>query len=298
MLNIVIPTYPPHIKYNNRLLESIQKFSDNREVQINFIISKYDIPTYQKELRIIPNVNLITLSDILRVVENKDLDENNLLYKLKKFNYQSIKKLYGAFFVAQEFGAENVLVLDSENILVRPCNLRNLIDGWLRKKTVLVDRVPGYGIQLAINKRVGEILKKPVNFWGAVQSHWVYNKALMEQMFNEIPVFQSFLGPSIFESILYNAYIYQNSDIQFVDQRSVLEAHMPTVLFHHLKNLQTTVEYAIWGIQHNDDLLDQYIAYLKDSRARLTNVANVDYYTVNRIVNETDVEMLTYMGNP
>lgn len=299
MIQVVIPTYVPHIRHNNRLLESINKYSGHSGVEINFIISKYDAPAYQHMLIKAPNVRVITISDIVRVIENEKIDENRLLIKLKKFNYQSIKKIYGALFAAREFGADDVIVFDSENVLVRTCNFDGVLDRLIRKNTVLVDEVRGYGVQIDINKNVSHVLGKPVNFWGAVQSHWVYNKEIMERLFSEVPIFEALTnGPSIFESVLYNAYAYGNSDLKFVNQRLVLQAHMPTRFFENLRNRQTTVEYPVWGLDQDDELLDSYISFLHDREEPLVNLCNADYYTGNRIVSESKVLLTTYMGNP
>lgn len=298
MINIVIPTYPPHIRYNNRFLESIARFSSFDDIMINLIISKYDVAAYHHMLIPNSNVRLITISDILRAVQGINIDEYKLLHKLKKFNYQSIKKLYGAYFVCQEFEVDNVVVLDSENILVKPCNYARLLDGWIKSKKVLVDQVTGYGIQADINKRVGQILNKDVPFWGAVQSHWIYNKDILNRLFSKVNIWEAMNGSSIFESILYNVFAYNNSDLKYINQRVVLSAHMPGSFFANLKNKQTTVEYPLWGCEYSDDLLEKYIRYLDNTNQDIANVCDADFYSVNRIIGSTDVKQITYMGIP
>jgi hypothetical protein len=126
-MDIVIPTYIGHLEFLKKFLITFDlNCLDKNDIKINLIVSKKEEENF---VNIIPkypslNINIMIMKDLLLKYENEDIDEDVLLEKIGRFNYQSLKKLYGSI----ETGNEYICLFDSECLFIRHFKLQDYIE--------------------------------------------------------------------------------------------------------------------------------------------------------------------------
>lgn len=193
---IVIPTYPAHYDYVKKLLNSIDKYnSDNEVTNIYIIISKY----YQKQMLIQEyktiNILILFLEDIIfKVFKNLDKSEDNI-YSIKnlynqcgRYAYQSIKKLIGARYVTTYLSYDNVYILDSEGLFIRPFSMNLIFNNYLNDKKIYYNSKPCSKFLYNRVRHcaiVNEILKTNILVPGWLLENylWIYEKNILDDFF-------------------------------------------------------------------------------------------------------------------
>ena len=126
-MDIVIPTYTGHLEFLEKFLNTIDlNCLDKKEVKINLVVSKKEEEFFVPLIMKYPALNIIIMimRDLVNKYDCEDIDEDKLLEQIGRFNYQSLKKLYGAI----ETGNEYVCLFDSECLFVREFKLKDYID--------------------------------------------------------------------------------------------------------------------------------------------------------------------------
>lgn len=134
---IIIPTYINHFHYIENLLKSINTFVlDIKEFDICFILSSKEekklfdktFSKYRKKLSIFT----YNIEDILSSY-GISISSENLLKDIGKYSYQTIKKLYGIFYLQYN----QAYIMDSESLFICQVNVNSLFEDYFRNPFVL-----------------------------------------------------------------------------------------------------------------------------------------------------------------
>ncbi len=214
----VIPTYPHHFSCNEMFLESFSQFCvDPDHVDINFILSENDIKSFMSisgrfnHLKI----RLWTLKEILEK-NGITVDEVELLSRIGKYNYQSIKKIYSCYTLKYE----ETIVLDSENVFVRPFEVKSIFDKASKRVIFTDDNIP-LDVQKEVTKNCYKILggfETDYNKWMFNTSYWYYDLKSVKDLFEYVKevcnqrlfyVLCDHRYAPMFEAVLYNWFVYK-----------------------------------------------------------------------------------------
>ena len=134
---IIIPTYINHFHYIENLLKSINTFVlDIKEFDICFILSSKEekklfdktFSKYRKKLSIFT----YNIEDILSSY-GISISSEILLKDIGKYSYQTIKKLYGIFYLQYN----QAYIMDSESLFICQVNVNSLFEDYFRNPFVL-----------------------------------------------------------------------------------------------------------------------------------------------------------------
>ena len=126
-MDIVIPTYNGHFEYMDKFLDTFElNCEDHNEVTINLIISVDDTEIFENLSKKHPKlkIRLMIFKDLIEKYDGIKVDETELLKSVGRFNYQSIKKLFGAL----ETNNKYVCIFDSECLFIRKFRMREYIN--------------------------------------------------------------------------------------------------------------------------------------------------------------------------
>lgn len=214
---LIIPTYTHHFSCNEKFLESFSQFCvDPENVDINFILSDNDINKFMEISNKFNHlqIRLWTLKEILQK-NDISVDEGELLSRIGKFNYQSIKKIYACY----TLGYEETIVLDSENVFVRPFEIKSIFDKVSKNKIIYTDDNIPLDIQKDVTRNCAKILGgTDYNLWMFNTSFWFFERQavrdLMEYVLetNNRSLFDILCDPGfspLFEAVLYNWFVHK-----------------------------------------------------------------------------------------
>lgn len=105
-MDIVVPTYIGHLEYIRKFYDTFNlNCLDKNEVTINLIISEKDKEMFEKTISMYPNIKtkIVIFSALLEKYVGEKINEDFLLSEIGKFNYQSLKKLFGALETNNEY---------------------------------------------------------------------------------------------------------------------------------------------------------------------------------------------------
>ena len=260
---IVIPTFKGHLDQVVLFLDSFIKFcEDANEIGIRLVISKNERPLFEvleKRWRGQLDIDIVDLQDIILHEENIQLDEDELLKEVGKFNFQAIKKLYGVKY----FQYEMALVIDSEALIVRPCRFYKVFEDFSKDKFVIYSRHTGNEFQRKITLNCTRILGRDfIDMWMFEYQYWIFEKSIVESLFksvfdtSKLSILQQFrLLKPIFEFNLYCAFIYFGGaeNYRFIDSEELLKKHLSVEEFlkfeSKMKEYDSTLfEYFPWGL--------------------------------------------------
>lgn len=247
---IITPTFKPHFKFVDKYLESAKKYvSDPENVTFYLTVSESDVAElsslvskYSQNL----NVEILCFDKIIKKF-NIPYSDKVLLSKYGKFSYQTLKKFYTMLYIQ----AEQMLVLDSESMFVKPTNIRALFDDFFDNPFITVcnlDQLPYVGnfkkkvmenISFAINGRSistedNESQKKLElytknrsslnDIWFLENFVWFYDRKILNDMCNKLGepftivdriynnVKKDNVEQGCFEICLYQGFIYRNNN--------------------------------------------------------------------------------------
>lgn len=265
--SIVIPTYHAHYDQIDILLNSFSiNCLDKKIISIRLIISKDDVNLFKQLVNKYHDLDLDihALSDIIKEIDNININENQLLSQTGKYNFQSIKKLYGAKYV----NTDMVLVTDSESILIKKCYFEDVFKNFEKNKFIIhskIHRKHNNPIQARITKSNFGIFNEMFeDKWFLDSQYWFYEKNIINDFFNYIDshnksVMDLHIGSTeTFDFALYSTYIYLNNDkydYNFLDMTKILSEKMGHHQYNnYIQNTQaeTSFEYFIWDLNKNN----------------------------------------------
>jgi hypothetical protein len=131
-MDIIIPSYSGHYQYLCKLLDTFMiNCIDKNEVTINIVISEIERELFNqlvlkyKTLKI----KLMIMTELVEKYDGVKISEEDLLVSVGKFNFQSMKKLYGAL----ETNNEITCIFDSECLFIRKFSMRTYINENINK---------------------------------------------------------------------------------------------------------------------------------------------------------------------
>ncbi|KAK0121837.1 hypothetical protein ONS95_010117 [Cadophora gregata] len=255
-IQLIIPTFPPHFPQVLTMLHSMAcLITDISSIQISLILSSTsDIVALQTllssptpptctssylsynttssaQLTYPPNLTLYNLYDLLppqiQTLTSPN-DTSSLVRTYGKYKYQSIKKLAAAAYLQYDYG----IWIDSEGLVVRPVEFREMVREWLGGSgmgsgPVVWTELEAVGSPrrnewiVGINEgcagvlgRTMESLGKSVSFWQGFT--WIIEKPIIMDMINRpsrldpnIDFFTRLLNAKtdIFEIVMYKIHI-------------------------------------------------------------------------------------------
>jgi len=225
MINIVTPTYSQHFKYNTLFLDSlIEHCEDKDEVIVNFIVSDFEkesletlLEGHRKKL----NIRVVALKDLVKEIFDDYIDDAQLLKDIGKYNFQSLKKLVGAY----KFGTPYSLVMDAEALGIRNFKMKNLVDSYFSDKRNVFYTKNDYGNLADIQKKVIESGSKIIGqdpsttLYFLEAYNWFLDKRILEDLFQEVYSLHdedvlyvlTKKYEVVFDIVLYYLYIYYNN---------------------------------------------------------------------------------------
>lgn len=258
---LVIPTFSGHLQQVELFLESFVRFcSDKKKIPVKLIISQNEHKAFRPLVNKFSNkisLEVVDLQTILQQEEGVDIQERALLKKVGKFNFQSLKKIYGVKY----FEHDCALVLDSEALLVRPTQMKNVFDDYLKSKFIIYSKLGSDNTQKAVTKNALKILrKKYLDMWMFEYQYWFYEKSQVNHFFEVIKkttkksVLSNLqLCSPVFEFNLYAFFLffYHRKEYQFINAAQLLKKYLgPKEFKLYQKNLTapTLFEYFPWGL--------------------------------------------------
>ena len=189
---ILIPTYEGHKYFLNYFLYSIS-VNTPKNISIYLIVSKddYNIFVVMARNYVDLNINVLILSDIMREIYKIYIDENFMLERLGKVTYQSMKKIYGVIHLMNN-NYDNVIVFDSECMIIKYIDINDYIDEYIKKKknpyviysTCESSNSHIHGIVL--NNANSLIGTKNKNIWLLEYYLWIYEKNIIYDFYKYI----------------------------------------------------------------------------------------------------------------
>lgn len=217
---ILISSYHDHKPYLDKFLYTIQKNTPNN-LPIYIVISKDDESEFTMCKNLLNNVNLIIFSKIVELLDDKIIDEDILLKEYGKYNYQSLKKYYGLYYLFYSNIYDNIIIFDSESIIVKNIDVNNLINKYIEDPFLIYSETDNKNnvLHTQVDLATRDIIKiqEPVG-WFLEYYLWIYEKKLftdfMQYIIQQheksmIDVFKQY--DNIFFEILYQLFIYKNN---------------------------------------------------------------------------------------
>lgn len=221
---IITPTYIGHFKYIKRYLESFQRYVvDKDEVTLVFTISKNEIREFESVVapyKATCKIEVLIFEDILRYY-NIPYSCDQLLFKYKKFSYQTMKKFYTMLYTDYD----QMLVLDSESMFVKETNISKLFIGFFSTPYITVcdnKTLPFVGnFKKGVIYNFNLILGTNEDVWFLENFVWFYDKRILRDLFNlyGMPIEiidrifletrEDYKEPGCFEICLYQAFVYK-----------------------------------------------------------------------------------------
>jgi hypothetical protein len=232
---VIIPTYSGHLTQVELCLSSFEKFLTDKEcIDIHLIVSRPEVQAFTELANQHTSlaVTVISLHDILQKEESVEIDEKQLLEQVGKFNFQSLKKIYGV----KHFGTPTSLVLDSEALMIREASLAKIFEGYEHDKFIISASPAAEQIKVDVARTSFEILGKPVqDIWFFEYYYWFFEKKYVDEMFAYI--FQT-TGKSLLENLLYRKplfeynlyalylYLFHADEYNFIDAKTLLNQYL------------------------------------------------------------------------
>ena len=239
---ILIPCYVGHVKYVEKLLHSLHKFS-NTTVDVFVVISKCEWDIFKYLINVIPNnkinLNILFLREVLNHQLNIDIDENVLLENKGSGTFQSLKKILSINYVTNRLDYDNVYLLDSEGIFIRQFNLDEEITEFLSTKQVFycTKQTPHSNAHISNGHSLLNMYEKAPGYL-LEGYYWIFEKHIVNdfctRLFGDIHNSADFLNkfPNYcFIEPIYYYFIYVNNDkhgygYNFIDSYKALSEYI------------------------------------------------------------------------
>lgn len=230
---IVIPTYKPHFKYVEKLINSIDKYCEEY-IYIYIIVSEneYNDAKYLTTLSNI-SVTLLTFKDVAYEILNIEIDENTFLKTCGSYKFQSLKKIISVYYLVEKLKYKYIYVMDSEGLFIKPFLLTKIIEKYIKNKRIF------YNSKQRVNYEQSNISKQILNTdiipgWLLENYFWIYEDVIVKDFFNYL--FHNIhnyndldnIPKNIFIEIVYYHYIYINNykyNYQFIDTYDTMKKY-------------------------------------------------------------------------
>lgn len=300
---ILVPTYSRHFECNLKFLESFYKYCTDREdAKIAFISTVNEEANLKELLKAYP-VTVVALSHLVKAIDNVDIAEERLLENIGKFNYQSIKKLYGTYF----FGSDNTIVIDSEMLCVKQFSIKDIFSTMGKNKYLFADRNIPFSVQNLVTHNCEKILEgREFKYWLFNTGYWFYEKHIMNDMFQYIKdrhhktiieVLTEY--KPVFEAVLYNWFILKNIEkygYNLIILNDVIRGYLGNEKFDKFQSIlsesQFALEYLCAGIdkENREDIL----RYMNDYGIEIYSFAFGSEEDNQFCIDNSKIKMRTY----
>lgn len=220
---LLIPTFKPHFPKCIKFLDSCDVFEIGDCVPKFFVTSN---KTEETELTLlVKDYNSVTVLNIEDVLARLNLSKVtistfNIESGISKFSYQSVKKIYGGFFLCKLTNVDQILILDSESILFKPTDFNDLFSDYFSSPKVycskisdpILQQVNDESASLLGNQALSSFIRERWNFEAQT---WFLEKDILIDFFNycekvnQEPLILSVARKTyVFEIIAYQWFIY------------------------------------------------------------------------------------------
>jgi hypothetical protein len=249
---LIIPTYPPHFKYVNKLLCSIDKFKLDKDVtNIYLIISKNDYDNSLIGRYNTINIIVLFLEDIIfDIFTNLNKSEENinsaknLINYCDKFSFQSIKKILSVKYAVSYLKYDYVYVLDSEGLFIRPFSINSIFNEYLKNKRIFYNSKHRLTHKRSILSK--DILNTNIHVPGWLLENylWIYEKKIIDDFFESIftNIFKvtditNAVKEGTFIEIVYYHFIFINNNkynYEFIDIHELMKKYLNAEKFENI----------------------------------------------------------------
>jgi hypothetical protein len=265
--SILIPTYLPHLEYVRRFMSSLTTFAeDASDARLRLVVSESDRDDFQTladDFGDTLDIHVVTLKTVLEATDGVHIDEDELLQKVGKFNYQSIKKLWGVRF----FSDPLTLVMDSEALAVRNHHLSALFDDWKANPIVIYSKHGTSTFQRSVTENCLKILGLPwEDKWMFDYQAWFFEREHVSSLFDHVlktsgrPLLAHMLElEPIFEFNLYALHVMHSAPTaaNFVDAEELLARFLTSDQLHRYHTVMerfdtSAFEYLAWAVESSN----------------------------------------------
>jgi FkbM family methyltransferase len=301
--SIVIPTHVGHLEQVELFLKTYNKYSFDKEViEINLIISENEKNIFTPLKNKISNnvkLEIISLKEVIYKVEKIIIDDTKLLKEIGKFNFQALKKIYGAIFA----DADTILILDSEALIIRDICFSEIFDNYTSKPFVFYSPYFGMKFQEDVTYLISDILNvKKENKWFLETQYWFFQGDILKSLKEHVnritgeSIFTLFCkNKPIFPEIFYYlfAFNFHNNRFKFINTEDLVRDFLPFEEYLKYKSAmgENTFEYFSWGLNNSNynyfsKILDKYqIQFFKyDDRYQIKD----NYEAQKALINENE----------
>lgn len=272
-MKIILPSFTGHRAEATAFLRSLQeKALDKSENEVILILSHADLDAFAHFKRDFADLNLrtVTLRQMLRP-HQITASETQLLNRLGKFNFQTLKKLLATLIYGHDFN----LICDSEHFLLRPCRLTDLAAEYATHRSVYYAttlQTPGHHDVGRVCQSIWQQSYQPI--WMFEVQNWFMEERLLRAVVDQLGgvrgLFNTLSKPEnniVFEFVLLWFYAYGQDDrfgYDFKHSETVLTQYLGEAFPSFMTGIRTSrftpLEFPTFGL--NDEtyapLLDLY----------------------------------------
>lgn len=234
---IITPTFEGHFSYINNLITSYEEcVLDYKNFDYIIITSNTkETELLKKQISYSKRKEWLKIYDIESILKLFDINisSEELLKKVGKFSYQTIKKMYAMKFL----NYENFLIIDSESIFLDKVCLDDIFSTFLKNKYLFYSSMDYHNMKEYINwldykttQNCSYLLHSNFeNKWFFETFDWIYEKHIIQDLFDYFQnnMYQHIVDfvenknndwdKAIFEIILYRLFIvYNNSKYNYI----------------------------------------------------------------------------------
>lgn len=265
-MNILsIPTYEHHFSCNIDFLNSMEKFCEDKNDQpIKFILCEHDIGKFNHEIKTkYPGLDIetVTLKNMIRATEGVDIDERDLIPKITKYSFQSLKKLYSVKY----FSCDNCLVIDSENRCMKEFKFCSIFDDISENNTIFYSTTVPMDIQKTVTDNALKIIRSdaPRDKWMFDTCFWFFRRQIVDDMFRHVGDMMGLIMRHfpVFEAVLYHWFIFTRPGkygVKFVNLLEKAERYFPGIK-QRLATKHTAENIGFFLRQDENDALCYYL---------------------------------------
>jgi hypothetical protein len=282
-MNIIIPSYEKHIKFNRSFLNSYDTHClDKDQTKIYFVVDNHNIELFN-DLKSYSFVEILNYDEIVYSI-----------YKTKvkyidKYSHQSLKKLLSILYIEK-----NAIVMDSENICIKNFYMSDIFKN-IDNKIYYTENKTQF-IQSNMINDLNNIIDHISNRWYFIKSYWYFDyeicKSLILYLEKKYSNTYEMLSSTIFfEYQLYCQFIEKNNITECIDIDSILDES----LSESMKNSRignTNFEYICSSI--NDINIDKYCNLLDILGDRITRLHFMADEHIEYISNKTKIYIKTF----
>lgn len=263
--NVVIPSFSGHLSELTRFFKSLDQFLLDKDlIEFHVTVSARELDEFRERcVSRFPSlrISIHSLAEVLRSVEDIEIDEDILLDQVGKFNFQAIKKLWTVKYV----DAETVLVMDSEAVAIRPFKFSEVFLGWCDQPRYFYSSHHEDSFKTEVTENCLKILRRPwLDVWAFDYQYWFFERRYVDELFkvgkasDSSSLYGEFLQRvPIFELQLYLLLVHEKQPDIFLDSLGILEQYFAPNDFTRLlatmkKRGSVGLEYLSWAIRGSD----------------------------------------------